>query len=134
MKRMTMVVVGAMLISAVGMYAQAKPAAPTDQKTITGCVVPGSNNDSFKLVNGKQKGQKGNETATYGLVPENKDVDIRRFQTMEVEVTAQWRARPTRWSSRSQRSSAGPTTAARRDVSSTTAIPGRAATARPELQ
>ena len=87
MKRMTMVVVGAMLISAVGMYAQAKPAATTDQKTITGCVVPGSNNDSFKLVNGKQKGQKGNETATYGLVPENKDVDIRRFQTMEVEVT-----------------------------------------------
>lgn len=85
MKSMVVATIGAVVISVAGMYAQAKPAA-TDQKVFTGCVVPGANSDSFKLVNGKEKGQKG-DAATYGLVPASKDVDITRFQTMEVEVT-----------------------------------------------
>ena len=90
MKRMMVAVLGAVLISAVGAYAQAKPAASTDKAKGTvfhGCLVPGSEQGSFMLLKAQEKGQKGKDPVNLMLAEENKDVDIEHFQTMEVEVT-----------------------------------------------
>ncbi len=90
MKRMVVAVLGAVLISAVGMYAQTKSDASSNKATgsvFQGCLVPGSEQGSFMLLKAKEKGQKGKDTVNYALAEENKDVDIAHFQTMEVEVT-----------------------------------------------
>jgi hypothetical protein len=84
MKRMMVVMIGAVVISAVGMYAQAKPAAGS---IFYGCVVPGGTSDSFKLINGMEKGQKTKDRVTYSLTPETPKVNIERFVTQEVEIT-----------------------------------------------
>jgi hypothetical protein len=54
--------------------------------TFTGCVTPGSTNDSFYLINSKQKGAKAPAT-TMKLVPATKKVGIGTFVTQGVEVT-----------------------------------------------
>jgi hypothetical protein len=89
MKRMMVAVLGAVLISAVGMYAQAKPEPASKDKgsKFTGCLVPGSEQGTFMLLKAKEKGQKSKDLPNYVLAEENKDVDIQHFQTMEVEVT-----------------------------------------------
>ena len=51
-----------------------------------GCLVPGSANDSFKLINATEKGQKGKEKANYSVVADPK-LDVMHFVTMELEVT-----------------------------------------------
>ena len=89
MKRTILGVLAMVMVSAIGLYAQAKPAAPADKAQPTvfrGCLVPGSGGE-FMLIKGKEKGSKDKETKNYFLVEENKDVDIQHFQTMEVEVT-----------------------------------------------
>ena len=85
MKRMMVAVLGAVLISAVGMYAHATPAP--EASVFYGCLVPGSAADTFMLFNATEKGQKGKDKVNYNVVPENDKVDIGAFVTKEVEIT-----------------------------------------------
>lgn len=89
MRRMMVAVIGAVLISGVGMYAQAKPepASKSQGQVFRGCLVPGSSQGAFVLLKAKEKGQKDKDAVNLPLAEENKDVDIQHFQTMEVEVT-----------------------------------------------
>ena len=85
MKRMIAAVVGVALtglMGSVGVLAQDKAAG----SVYYGCLVPGSTNDSFKLIKASEKGQKGKEKANYDLVADPK-LDVLHFVTMEVEVT-----------------------------------------------
>ena len=87
MKRMLVGVLAAVMVSAVGLFAQAKPEPAKDSKTVfSGCLVRGGQ-DSFMLINAKEKGQKGKETKNLFLAEENQKVDIAHFERMEVEVT-----------------------------------------------
>lgn len=84
MKRMMVAVLGAIVISAVGMYAQAKPAAPAAEGTkFTGCLVPGSG-QSFMLMNAQEKGQK--DKRTLKVTAASDKVDVAAHVTQEVEV------------------------------------------------
>lgn len=82
MKRMMVAMIGAVAISAVGVYAQAKPA---EGSTFIGCLVPGSAPDTFVLLNATEKGQK-KEKQNYKVTPAEK-VDLGSHVTQEVEVT-----------------------------------------------
>ncbi len=84
MKRMMLAVIGAIVISAVGMYAQAKPAAPAAEGTkFTGCLMPGSG-ETFMLMNAQEKGQK--DKRTLKVVPASDKVDVAAHVTQEVEI------------------------------------------------
>jgi len=85
MKRMMVAMLGAVLVSAVGMYAQAQPA--TQGAVYIGCLVPGSSANAFKLINATEKGQKGKDKVNFNVVEENEKVDVMHFVTMEVEIT-----------------------------------------------
>ncbi len=85
MKRMMVAVLGAIAISAVGVYAHAKP-APVDGSIYYGCLVPGSDPGSLSLINATEKGQKGKEKGNYRLQADPK-LDAGHFVTNEVEVT-----------------------------------------------
>lgn len=65
---------------------KAAASASTATVTFTGCVTPGTTNDSFFLINSKQKGVKA-PAATLKLVPANKKVGIATFVTQGVDVT-----------------------------------------------
>lgn len=86
MKRMIAAVLGvalvAMMVGGVGVSAQDKSAG----SVYYGCLVPGSANDSFKLINATEKGQKSKEKAVYTIAADAK-LDVMHFVTMEVEVT-----------------------------------------------
>jgi len=85
MKRMVVAVLGAVLISAVGMYAQAKPA--TGGSVYRGCLVPGSGQDGLMLINATEKGQKSKDKANYNVVAASEKVDVKSFVGKEVEIT-----------------------------------------------
>jgi hypothetical protein len=85
MKRMMVAMLGAVLISAVGVYAHEKPAA--DGTVFIGCLVPGTTSDAFTLINATEKGKKSKEKATYKVVAESPKVDVDHFVTNEVEIT-----------------------------------------------
>ena len=92
MKRILVGVLAAVMVSAVRLFAQAKPEPAKDSKTVfSGCLVRGGQ-DSFMLINAKEKGQKGKETKNLFLAEENKDVDVMHFERMEVEVTGTLKA------------------------------------------
>ncbi len=87
MKRMVIGVMAAVLVSVAGLYAQAKPEPAKDgPRVFSGCLVRGSQ-ESFMLINAKEKGQKGKETKNIFLTEADKDVDVMHFERMEVEVT-----------------------------------------------
>ena len=88
MKRMMAAMFGAVMISAVGMYAQAQePAKPAAAGTVYyGCLVPGSEPDAFTLINAREKGQKTKDKATYKVAADPK-LDVMHFVTQEVEIT-----------------------------------------------
>lgn len=85
MKRMIAAVAGVAFLGMLGgvdLSAQEKSAG----SVFHGCLVPGAANDSFKLINATEKGQKGKEKMNYTVVADPK-VDVMHFVTMEVEVT-----------------------------------------------
>lgn len=99
MKRMFAAVCGAVVVSAALLGAQGpsgdgktsndnKNGAHANTVTFTGCLSPGSNQESFFLTNAKQKGVK-NADKTVKLVPAKteKKVGLDSFVTNEVEVT-----------------------------------------------
>ena len=85
MKRMMVAMIGAVLVSAVGVYANDKPAAAGT--VFQGCLVPGSTPDTFTLVNAAEKGQKSKEKVNFKVVPESAKVKVNAHVTQEVEVT-----------------------------------------------
>ena len=99
MKRMFAAICGAVVVSAALLGAQGpsgdgktsndnKNGANANTVTFTGCLSPGSNQESFFLTNAKQKGVK-NADKTVKLVPAKteKKVGLGSFVTNEVEVT-----------------------------------------------
>lgn len=99
MNRTFAAVCGAVVVSAALLGAQGpagdgktsndnKSGANANTVTFTGCLIPGSNSDSFLLTNAKQKGVK-NADKTVKLVPAKTDkkVGLARFVTNEIEVT-----------------------------------------------
>lgn len=84
MKRMMVATLGAIVISAAGMYAQAKPAPAAEGTKFSGCLVPGGSSDKFTLVNAQEKGQK--DKRTLKVVPASDKVDVAAHVTQEVEI------------------------------------------------
>lgn len=91
MKRTIVALLGTILISAVAISAQQKPAPPADTtqaKTFGGCLVPGSSDGSYTLIGVSEKGQKGHDdNRTLKVVPASPKVDLAAHVTQEVEVT-----------------------------------------------
>ncbi len=91
MTRMMVAMFGAVLISAVGINAHEKPAAPGT--VFVGCLVPGATSDAFTLVNATEKGQKAKDgkdakdKASFKVKGETSKVDVGAFVTKEVEIT-----------------------------------------------
>ena len=94
MKRTLAVLFSALVLTDVAISAQAPSAAattstaPSDtvkENTYYGCLVPGSNSDSFRLINVALKGQKHNDQVSYKVVAPEK-LDVMHFVTMEVEI------------------------------------------------
>lgn len=88
MKRMVVAVLGAVMISAVGMYAQAKPAVkPAAGSVYRGCLVPGSASETVMLINATEKGQKGKDKANYSVAAASDKVNVNQFVGKEVEIS-----------------------------------------------
>lgn len=91
MKRILVALCSAILLSAVSISAQqppAKPSKPADtakETTYYGCLVPGSAQGEFRLINVGIKGQKHDDNLSYKIEAPEK-LDVQHFQTMEVEI------------------------------------------------
>ena len=94
MKRIIVALSSAILLTAVSISAQQTPAAPatpakpadvSKEMTYYGCLVPGSQQDHFQLINVGIKGQKHDDSLQYKIEATEK-LDIMHFQTMEVEI------------------------------------------------
>ena len=91
MKRTIVALLGTILVTAVAISAQQKPAPPADTtqaKTFGGCLVPGTANDNYTLMGVSEKGQKGHDDSrTLKVVAASPKVDLAAHVTQEVEVT-----------------------------------------------
>ena len=94
MKRTLAAFLSALVLTAAAISAQSPIATttastdPTDtvkENTYYGCLVPGSNSDSFRLINVALKGQKRNDQVSYKVDAPEK-LDVMHFVTMEVEI------------------------------------------------
>lgn len=91
MKRILFALCSAFLLTAVSISAQqpplkvAKATDTTKETTYYGCLVPGTAQGQFRLINVGIKGQKHNDKVSYKIEAPDK-LDVMHFQTMEVEI------------------------------------------------